>query len=77
MQRQLESLGVSYTGSNPRASQLAMSKSASKEQFAQAGVPTPAYELFDCGESIETIAAQKIHRKQSAKTDRDTATQTT
>lgn len=44
VQRQLENLGVCYTGSGPAASRLAMSKSASKERFRQAGLPT----LPDC-----------------------------
>jgi D-alanine-D-alanine ligase len=40
IQQQLETLGVPYTGSDPRASRLAMSKAQSKRQFIAAGVPT-------------------------------------
>lgn len=43
VQSLLESFGVCYTGSGPAASQLAMSKSAAKERFADAGVPTPEF----------------------------------
>src|SRR5262245_47804822 len=46
VQAVLESLGVCYTGSGPAASRLAMSKSASKECFLHAGVPTPAFVTF-------------------------------
>lgn len=47
IQRQLEELNVAYTGSGPEACQISMSKSASKERFREAGVPTPEYELLD------------------------------
>lgn len=43
----LESFGVCYTGSGPEASQLAMSKSAAKDRFAQAGVLTAEYVVFE------------------------------
>lgn len=56
VQRQLESLGVSYTGSGPAASRLAMSKSASKERFLQAGIPTLPYVLFHEADPLEQIA---------------------
>lgn len=56
VQRQLEQLGVPYTGSGPAASELAMSKSASKERFLQAGVPTPAYQMFSTNDSPLRIA---------------------
>jgi D-alanine-D-alanine ligase len=57
LQRRLELLRVPYTGSGPSASRLAMSKSASKERFRQAGVPTLPYVLFPASESIERLAA--------------------
>lgn len=47
IQEQLESLGVLYTGSNPPASRLAMSKSAAKERFVAAGLPTAPYVVFE------------------------------
>jgi D-alanine-D-alanine ligase len=56
VQQQLESLGVAYTGSGPAASRLAMSKSASKERFLQAGVPTLPYLLFHAADPLEQIA---------------------
>ncbi len=40
VQRQLESLGLPYTGSHPEASALAFCKSAAKRRFREAGVPT-------------------------------------
>lgn len=47
IQRRLDLLRVAYTGSGPAACRLAMSKSASKERFAQALVPTLPYRLLD------------------------------
>lgn len=47
VQSLLESLGVDYTGSGPAASQGAMSKSAAKKRFAEAGVPTAEFVVFD------------------------------
>lgn len=57
LQRRLLELEVPYTGSGPVASRLGMSKSASKERFLQAGVPTPRYVLFHASESIREVAA--------------------
>jgi D-alanine-D-alanine ligase len=51
IQLQLERIGIPYTGSGPTASRLAMSKSASKERFLQAGVPTPDYALVHVSDS--------------------------
>jgi D-alanine-D-alanine ligase len=51
VQRQLQRLGVPFTGSGPEACHLAMSKSAAKRRFVASGVPTldwivtDAYEL--------------------------------
>ena len=47
IQTQLESLGVPYTGSGPRASQVAFSKLASKQVFLRAGVPTPPWQVVE------------------------------
>ncbi len=55
LQQQLETLGVAYTGSGPQASQLAMSKSRSKQVFAAAGVPTKPYVTFDPRDSHAAI----------------------
>ena len=46
VQSRLDELGVPYTGSGPEASRLAMSKSASKERFSAAGIPTPPHVLL-------------------------------
>ncbi len=43
VQAELERLNVPYTGSGPGASRLAMSKSASKERWQRAGIPTPPF----------------------------------
>ncbi len=53
IQTRLEALGVAYTGSQPAASRLAMCKSASKERFHQAGVPTLPYVLLHVAEPVE------------------------
>ena len=58
MQQHLQSLGMPYTGSGPAASRLAMSKSASKERFFDAGVPTPPYVLCHESDSLLDVAAQ-------------------
>ncbi len=58
VQSQLEALGVAYTGSGPAACRLAMSKSASKERFFQAGVPTLPYVVLAVGEPIEDCRAR-------------------
>ncbi len=47
VQNHLTRCGVAYTGSGPRASRLAMSKSAAKAVFRTAGVPTPDYVLLE------------------------------
>jgi D-alanine-D-alanine ligase len=58
IQQRLERIGVPYTGSGPAASWLAMSKSASKERFIQAGVPTPDYALLHCREGAKHVAVR-------------------
>ena len=55
VQGQLEQLGVPYTGSGPMASRLAMSKSASKERFVQAGVPSAPYLLWHREEPLDDV----------------------
>ena len=55
VQSLLEATGVPYTGSGRHASQLAFHKSAAKERFFQAHVPTPAYTLIHRGDSAERI----------------------
>ncbi len=58
VQAALERIGIPYTGSGPTASRLAMSKSASKERFLQAGVPTPSYALVHASESDDERVAR-------------------
>lgn len=58
VQAELERLGVPYTGSGPAACRLAMSKSASKERFAQHGVPTPDYLLAHASDPYEQLTAK-------------------
>ncbi len=57
VQRELEALGVPYTGSGPQASALAMDKVAAKERFAACGVPTPAYRVVARGDERGLRAA--------------------
>jgi D-alanine-D-alanine ligase len=61
IQQQLERIGVPYTGSGPTASRLAMSKSASKERFLPAGVPTPEYALVHVSDDRRD-RAQRVAR---------------
>lgn len=55
VQALLEERGVPYTGSDAAASRLAFSKSASKERFAQHGVPTLPYVLFHESDGRERL----------------------
>lgn len=55
LQSELERRGVAYTGSGPIASRLAMSKSASKERFFAAGVPTLPYFLFHVTDNLQQL----------------------
>lgn len=57
IQQQLETLGVPYTGSSPAASRLAMSKSASKERFLSAGVPTAPFVAIEPQASLTEAAS--------------------
>jgi len=43
VQRLLEERGVTYTGSGPAASALAMDKTLAKQKFVEAGLPTPRW----------------------------------
>ncbi len=58
VQEELRRLRVRYTGSDPTASRLAMSKSASKERFTQVGVPTLPYVLFHDSETMSDVASR-------------------
>ena len=50
VQRELETLGVCYTGSGPEASRLAMDKVAAKERFSDEGISTPAFRVLAGGD---------------------------
>ncbi|HUG91012.1 MAG TPA: D-alanine--D-alanine ligase [Planctomycetaceae bacterium] len=58
VQALLETAGVPYTGSGAESSRLAFSKSASKERFLQAGVPTLPYVLIHQTDAAARIARQ-------------------
>lgn len=62
VQRLLEETGIPYTGSDPLASRTAFSKSAAKERFAHAGVPTPTSVLVRQSDDAGQIfrAARRI-----------------
>lgn len=47
IQAKLSQWHVPYTGSGPTASRIAMSKSAAKQVFLQAGIPTPGCVVID------------------------------
>jgi D-alanine-D-alanine ligase len=49
VQRELEQLGVPYTGCDPEASRLAFDKYLTKERCAAVGVPTARYTLIESG----------------------------
>jgi D-alanine-D-alanine ligase len=51
LQRQLDRLGLAYTGSGAEASRLAMDKVAAKERFLAAGVGTPEWRLAARGDA--------------------------
>lgn len=59
VQKQLESLGIPYSGSGPIASRLAMDKELSKAEFLTHRVPTPPYEVaeeFDANYRLRRMA---------------------
>lgn len=55
VQEILERAGIPFTGSSAEASRLAFSKSAAKERFFQAGVPTPHYALIHQSDNAARI----------------------
>jgi D-alanine-D-alanine ligase len=58
VQQILEAAGVPYTGSDVTASQLAISKSTTKERFLRQGVPTPPYRLIHESDAAHHITRQ-------------------
>ncbi|MGE5193068.1 MAG: D-alanine--D-alanine ligase [Deltaproteobacteria bacterium] len=61
VQQILEDALIPYTGSGVTASRLAFSKSASKERFAQQGVPTAPYVLIHESDAPHRILEQAAH----------------
>lgn len=47
VQRELERLGVTYTGSGPEASLIGFNKVLSKQRFKECGIPTPEYVIIE------------------------------
>lgn len=58
LQRILEDRGLVYTGSGPKASELAFDKLASKKCFVNAGVTTPKVIPFDVGSETNELERQ-------------------
>ena len=58
VQQLLDSAGVPYTGSGAEASRLAFSKSAAKERFLEAGLPTPEYVLLHYSDDFDRTRQQ-------------------
>jgi D-alanine-D-alanine ligase len=58
LQQILEDRGLVYTGSGPRASELAFDKMASKKLFAEVGVSTPDAIEFEPGMDMGRLVAQ-------------------
>ena len=58
LQQILQDKSLVYTGSGPAESKLAFDKMASKELFAEAGVPTPAAIEFDAHSDINQLKTQ-------------------
>jgi D-alanine-D-alanine ligase len=56
VQRLLDVLGIPYTGSAPRACQLAFDKVLAKEALDEAGVPTPAWTAIEAS-AVRDLAA--------------------
>lgn len=59
LQRQLDELGVCYTGCGPEASRLAMDKVAAKTRFFEEGIPTPAFRLVTRGDEATLLGAME------------------
>jgi D-alanine-D-alanine ligase len=62
IQELLEARSITYTGSGPEASRLAMDKIASKDIFRSRGIPTPPDAVLSCGASEKEVkkAARKL-----------------
>lgn len=61
IQRLLEALGAAYTGSRPRACQLAFDKVLMKESLDDAGIPTPAWAVIEAAAVRDLAAGPALH----------------
>ncbi len=61
VQRLLDLLGIAYTGSEPRACQLAFDKVLAKESLDAAGVPTPAWAGIQASALRDLQAGHALH----------------
>jgi D-alanine-D-alanine ligase len=61
VQRLLELLGIPYTGSSPRACQLAFDKVLAKETLDAAGVPTPPWAAIQATALRDLAAGPALH----------------
>jgi D-alanine-D-alanine ligase len=61
VQRLLDALGIAYTGSSPRACQLAFDKVLAKETLEEAGVPTPPWATIQAT-ALRDLAAGPVLR---------------
>ncbi|MCL4111986.1 UNVERIFIED_CONTAM: hypothetical protein GTU68_062417, partial [Idotea baltica] len=60
LQKLLESKGVPFTGSDSKASAIAFSKSASKQKFVTANVPTPEFAVIRRSDNATDIAKHAL-----------------
>jgi D-alanine-D-alanine ligase len=53
VQRDLDQLGIPYTGAGSLASAIGMNKILSKEQFKKAGIKTPIYKVLEVTDDLD------------------------
>lgn len=61
VQRLLDLLGIAYTGSAPRACQVAFDKVLAKETLDAAGIPTPAWTAIQAAALRDLAAGPSLH----------------
>jgi D-alanine-D-alanine ligase len=61
VQRLLDALGIAYTGSDPRACQVAFDKVLAKETLDAAGVPTPPWAAIQATALRDLAAGPVLH----------------
>lgn len=62
VQRLLDLLGISYTGTGPHACQMAFDKILAKETLDAAGIPTPAWAAIEASAIRDLAAGPVLHR---------------